>query len=238
MKTREHYYRLAEALAVITIVYNVIEGLVSVWFGLSDETFALFGFGLDSFVEVVSGVGVWHMVRRMRASHESEHDSFERRALRITGGAFYALAAGLTVTVLVNVYEGHAPETTLWGIIVGSVSIASMWLLIRFKVKAGTALGSDAILADAACTRTCLRLSAALLAASLIYELTGIGYADSAGAAVIAWMSYREGREAFEKARGRSCGCGGACKTGTSPDATPVKLGRGLSQASGAPENK
>jgi len=238
MKTREHYYRLAEALAIITIVYNVIEGLVSVWFGLSDETFALFGFGLDSFVEVVSGVGVWHMVRRMRASHESEHDAFERRALRITGGAFYALAAGLAATVAVNVYEAHAPETTLWGIIVGSVSIASMWLLIRFKVKAGTALGSDAILADAACTRTCLRLSAALLAASLLYELTGIGYADSAGAAVIAWMSYSEGREAFEKAQGRSCGCGGACKEAGSVSAAPIKLGRGLSKPPGGPENK
>jgi divalent metal cation (Fe/Co/Zn/Cd) transporter len=238
MRSKEYYYRLAETLALITIIYNIVEGLVSVWFGLSDETFALFGFGLDSFVEVVSGIGVWHMVRRMRASHESEHDNFERRALRITGGAFYALAAGLTVTVLVNVYEHHAPETTLWGIIVGSVSIASMWLLIRFKVKAGTALGSDAILADAACTRTCLRLSAALLAASIVYELTGIGYADTAGAAVIAWLSYREGREAFEKAEGRSCGCGGACKTAQGAGTRPVTLGRGLSKTPGPPENK
>lgn len=224
---RHSALRLAEALAVITIVYNIVEGLVSVWFGVSDETFALFGFGLDSFVEVVSGLGVWHMVRRMRVSHESEHDAFERRALRITGGAFFVLAMGLAATAAVNIYTGHAPETTLWGIVVGSVSIASMWLLIRYKVKAGNALGSDAILADAACTRTCLRLSAALLAASLIYELTGIGYADSAGAAVIAWFSLKEGREAFGKAAGRSCGCGGACQPAGSGNIKPVKLTRG-----------
>ncbi len=236
MKSREHYYRLAEALALVTILYNIAEGLVSVSFGLSDETFALFGFGLDSFVEVVSGIGVWHMVRRMRVTHESEHDAFERRALRITGGAFYALATGLATTAAVNAYQGHAPETTLWGIIVGSVSIASMWLLIRFKVKAGTGLGSDAILADAACTKTCLRLSAVLLAASLIYELTGIGYADSAGAAVIAWFAFKEGREAFGKAAGKACGCGGACRNDKPSGASLVTLGRGLDRPPHMPE--
>jgi hypothetical protein len=59
-------WRLAGALALITIFYNVAEGLVSVFFGLEDETVALFGFGLDSFVEVISGVGVWHMIRPRR----------------------------------------------------------------------------------------------------------------------------------------------------------------------------
>ena len=44
----------AHILALITIFYNILEGLVSVFFGLEDETMALFGFGLDSFVEVIS----------------------------------------------------------------------------------------------------------------------------------------------------------------------------------------
>ena len=45
-------YKRAYALALITIFYNVLEGLVSVFFGVEDETLSLFGFGLDSFVEV------------------------------------------------------------------------------------------------------------------------------------------------------------------------------------------
>jgi len=204
---RQKDLAIANALALITIFYNIAEGLVSVWFGLKDQTFSLFGFGLDSFVEVISAVGVWHMLRRQAKSHESEHDAFERTALRITGTSFYLLAAGLLLTAAVNIYQGHKPETTTWGIIIGAISIASMWLLIHYKVKAGKALASDAILADAACTRTCLQLSAVLLAASLGYALTGIGAVDSLGALAIAGLSYREGREAFGKAKGRSCGC-------------------------------
>ncbi len=209
---KDKYLKLAQALALITIFYNIAEGLVSVWFGYEDGTLSLFGFGLDSFVEVISGIDIWHMVRRQRLTEESEHDAFERDALKITGGAFYLLAAGLAITSVIDIYSGHRPETTFWGIVVGAVSIASMWLLIHYKVVAGNALGSDAILADAACTRTCLRLSAVLLVASIGYELTGIGYIDSVGSLAIAWLSVREGREAFEKAKGGKCSCGGQCK--------------------------
>jgi divalent metal cation (Fe/Co/Zn/Cd) transporter len=204
-------YRRAGLLALITIGYNLVEGLVSVWLGLGDEAFALFGFGLDSFVEVISGVGIWHMVRRQRATSGLEPDRFERRALRITGGAFYLLAAGLSVTAAATIFQQHRPVTTFWGIIVALVSIVSMGLLIRAKVRVGTALASPAILADAACTRACLYLSVVLLAASAGYELTGIGWFDSLGTFGIALFSVKEGREAFRKARGLAC-----CCTGTS----------------------
>jgi hypothetical protein len=82
---QEHLWRLAAALALISIFYNVAEGFLSVLLGLEDETVALFGFGLDSFVEVISGAGVWHMIRRIRRGGDSRRDRFERRALWITG---------------------------------------------------------------------------------------------------------------------------------------------------------
>lgn len=199
--------KLASALALITIFYNIIEGLVSVYFGFEDETMALFGFGLDSFVEVISGVGIWHMIRRMNNSSSTCPDRFEQRALRTTGTAFYLLTGGLIITSAINLYQGHKPETTLWGIIISSVSIISMWLLIHYKMKVGRELNSEAIIADANCSKTCLYLSFILLSASIGYELTGIGGLDSAGAILIAWFSYREGSEAFEKARGNTCSC-------------------------------
>ncbi len=51
----------------------------------------LFGFGVDSFIEVFSAVGVWHMIRRIRANGVETRDEFERRALRIIGASFYLL---------------------------------------------------------------------------------------------------------------------------------------------------
>lgn len=207
----QELYRKAALLALITIIYNIVEGVVSVGFGAADETLSLFGFGLDSFVEVISGVGIWHMVRRLQRGEEEQRDSFERRALRITGGAFYLLAAGLVVTAGLSIYSGHRPETTVWGIVVSLVSISFMWLLLHHKTRVGKALNSPAILADAACSRACLLLSVALLASSAGYELTGIGYLDSLGSLAIAWLSFREGREAFGKADGMACSCSCSC---------------------------
>lgn len=204
--------RRAAALALITIFYNVLEGIISVSFGIKDETIALMGFGLDSFVEVMSGMGIYHMVRRTSGKGGEDPDRFERTALRITGSAFYMLAAGLTLTAVLNFIRGHAPDTTFWGIVVASVSIITMWALIYHKVKVGRRLGSEAILADANCTKACMYLSIVLLLSSAGYELTGIGGMDAAGAVLIALFSLREGKEAFEKARGVRCTCGGTCR--------------------------
>ena len=197
----------AALLAWITIAYNMLEGVLSVFFGLEDHTLSLFGFGLDSFVEVVSGIGIWHMVRRLRLDPQNEPDRFEQHALRITGSSFFILSLGLGLTAVLNLVQGHRPETTIWGVFVGGVSIMTMGLLIHFKKKVGMALKSDAILADANCTKACLFLSFVLLAASAGYELTGIGGLDALGGLLIAWYAFREGREAFEKARGKQCGC-------------------------------
>jgi divalent metal cation (Fe/Co/Zn/Cd) transporter len=211
-RDRTLFYRWASALALITIFYNIIEGCVSVFFGLQDETMALFGFGLDSFVEVVSGIGIWHMVRRMKQSDPVDHDSFEKRALKITGTAFYMLAAGLVITSALNIYKGSRPETTFWGIVVSVVSILSMWLLIHYKVKIGKQYNSRALISDANCSRACMYLSIILLFSSIGYEITGIGAVDSIGAVGIALFSYREGREAFGKSKGElACGCQGKC---------------------------
>lgn len=210
---RERLYRQANLLALITIFYNLFEGAVSVVFGIHDETIALFGFGADSFVEVISGIGIWHMIRRIRANGSEIPDRFEQRALRITGSAFYLLTAGLAATVAVNLYRGNVPESTFWGIIISCVSIATMWILLRLKMEVGKQLRSEAIIADAHCTRACLALSVVLLASSAGYALTGMGGLDSLGALGIAWLSFREGREAFEKAAGKACGCGGPCST-------------------------
>jgi divalent metal cation (Fe/Co/Zn/Cd) transporter len=209
---RESFYRWASALALITIFYNLIEGIVSVVFGYEDGTVALFGFGVDSFVEVISGLGIWHMIRRMRQNGSDNADAFEKTALRITGGAFYLLTAGLMATSLVSLYKGYRPETTLWGIIVSSISILTMWVLMHYKLKIGRKYNSHALIADAHCTRTCIYLSVVLLIASLGYEITGIGLLDTLGAIGIAIFSYSEGREAFEKARGNlTCSCQGSC---------------------------
>jgi len=183
---------------------------VSIILGTEDETLSLFGFGLDSFVEVLSGIGIWNMIKRIALSPEADPGFFEVMALRITGAKFYILTAGLLITAGVNLYQGHQPETTFWGIIIAAISIFTMWALIHFKVQVGNELQSKAILEDANCIKACLYFSFTLLFASVAYELTGIGGVDSLGAILIAIFSFREGRESFEKSRGECCHCDAA----------------------------
>ena len=210
-QTTPQLYARATWLALFTIIYNIVEGLVSVWAGAADETLALFGFGVDSFIEVISAVGVWHMLRRISANGGETRDEFERRALRITGVAFYLLTIGLVLSAVISLQQQHKPETTLWGIVISLGSMSFMWYLIRQKTRVGTALGSQAILADAACSRACLYLSLVLLLSSAGYELTGIGSLDAIGALLIAWLAFREGRESFGKAQGLNCSCSCSC---------------------------
>ncbi len=205
--TLKRYWGFALWLAVFTIVYNLAEGWISLFFGISDETLALFGFGVDSFIEVMSGIGILAMVSRIRQNPDTPRSHFERTALRITGTSFYILALGLALTAVYNLAAGHKPETTLPGVIISTISIMVMWALVAGKRKVGNALDSAPILADANCTLVCIYMSLVLLASSLVFELTGFGFVDSLGAVGLIYFSFNEGRESFEKARGMECDC-------------------------------
>ena len=205
--TTNKYWIYALWLALFTIFYNLGEGLISIFFGLSDETLTLFGFGVDSFIEVMSGIGILAMVLRIRQHPDTPRSQFEKTALRVTGTSFYLLAIGLGATAIYNLFSAHKPTTTLPGLIISLVSIAVMWALVLGKRKVGRALDSAPILADANCTMVCIYMSVVLLASSLIYQLTGFGFVDSIGALGLIYFSYSEGKESFEKAAGMDACC-------------------------------
>jgi divalent metal cation (Fe/Co/Zn/Cd) transporter len=92
------------------------------------------------------------------------------------------------------------PETTLAGIIISLLSIITMFILMKLKLKTGRELRSNAIIADAYCTKTCFYLSFVLLVSSLLYELFGVAWFDIAGSLGIAWFAFSEARESFAKA--------------------------------------
>lgn len=205
--SEQKLYRKAYFLSLFTIIYNIGEGVISIILGYSDETLSLFGFGVDSFIEVMSGFGIAVMILRIRQNPDSSRNSFEISALKITGIAFYLLSAGLFAGIVLNLITGHKPETAFWGVIISLISIAVMLWLMNAKKKVGRMLKSEPVIADANCTKVCVYMSLVLLASSLIYELTGFSYADVIGAMGLIYFSITEGREAFEKANGKECCC-------------------------------
>src|SRR5258706_860336 len=199
---QKRFYQYALWLAFFTIFYNTVEGLVSIYFGTHDETLTLFGFGIDSFIEVISGIGIMAMVLRIRQNPGTSRGQFERTALRITGWSFYLLAGGLLINSPYNLYIGHKPVSTLSGTVISLISIAVMWALVSGKRIVGRMLGSEPILSDANCTMVCIYMSVVLLVSSLVYQFTGFGLVDSLGAIGLIYFSISEGRESFEKAAG------------------------------------
>lgn len=200
-------YQLALTLALFTILYNLVEGVISTFFGFEDESLTLFGFGFDSFIEALSGLGIAHMMIRIRNNPNSKRDTFERTALRITGFAFYLLTTFLVITSVINVVQDHQPISTFWGVIISSISILVMWILFIWKRRVGRNLNSPAILADANCTLTCIYMSIILLLSSFIYEFFHIAYVDSVGSLGLAYFAFTEGKECFEKAKNEHIVC-------------------------------
>ncbi|UKM63704.1 cation transporter [Flavobacteriaceae bacterium GSB9] len=193
---------------MFTIIYNIAEDLISTYLGFEDESLVLFGFGSDSFIEVMSGLGIAHMILRIQNNPNSKRDNFERTALRITGTAFYILVFALVITSIYNIWTTHKPITTFWGVVISIISILTMWILVAWKRKVGKQLNSAPILADAICTMVCVYMSIILLISSGIYELFGIAYIDSLGTLGLSYFAFKEGKECFEKAKSdKNCCC-------------------------------
>ena len=207
MVNENSLYKREFQLSLFTIVYNIFEGFISIYMGYEDQTLTLFGFGIDSFIEVMSGIGISVMIYRMKQHPESSKNKFEINALKITGTAFYILSAGLLTGVIFNIITAHKPETTFWGIVISILSIIVMTLLMIAKKKVGIQLNSEPILSDSNCTKVCVYMSVILLFASLIYEFTGFIYADAIGTLGLIYFSVHEGMEAFDDIKRKNCNC-------------------------------
>ncbi|MBI2429119.1 MAG: cation transporter [Ignavibacteriales bacterium] len=206
---QKRLYDFALYLSLFTIVYNIAEGVISTLVGYSDESLTLFGFGVDSFIETISGIGIAAMVIRIANNPKSSKSPFEITALQITGWSFYLLSGGLLLSAVFSIIYGQQPESTFWGVVISLVSIACMLGLIHYKRKVGNQLNSKAMIADANCNVVCVYMSLTLLASSFLFETFSVPYVDAAGAVGLVYFSVKEGRECFEKAESMNdtCSC-------------------------------
>jgi divalent metal cation (Fe/Co/Zn/Cd) transporter len=205
---KNQQYKFAFGLSLLTIIFAFVEAIFSTYYGYNDESLTLFGFGVGSFIEIISAIGVARMIIRIRQNENSDRSNFEKTALRITGACFYILVAGLVITSAYNIYTAHKPETTLSGVVIALCSIILMLILFYGKTRVGEQLNSEAILADASCTKVCIYMSLVLLVVSGLYEIANFQYFDTIGTLGIAYFSFKEGKECFEKAKTNAqCAC-------------------------------
>jgi divalent metal cation (Fe/Co/Zn/Cd) transporter len=197
---REASLRRGRHLEYFTVSWNAGEGLVAVIAGAVAGSISLVGFGIDSFIEVTSGAALLWRMSVDSEIHSRERN--ERRALRIVGACFLALAVYIAYESAMDLWSKKAPEHSVPGIVLASASLIAMPLLSRAKRKVGHALGSAAMHADAKQTEFCTYLSAILLAGLLLNALFGYWWADPvAGLAMVPIIA----KEGIEGLRGKTC---------------------------------
>jgi divalent metal cation (Fe/Co/Zn/Cd) transporter len=217
--------RRAQLLAGASVTYNVIEAIIAVAAGIAAGSVALIGFGLDSVVEVSSGLIIlWQFRHRLPESRE-------RQALRLMAFSFFALAAYVTFESVRALFGSGEPEPSPVGIGLAIASLIIMPFLSWAQRRTGRALGSNAVVADSTQTLLCTYLSAVLLVGLVLNATLGWGWADPIAGLVIAAVAVREGVEAWKgegccapsgggDSEEDNCGCADGC-TGAccAPDA-------------------
>lgn len=168
----------ALSLSYFTVAYNLLEGVVSIGAGLAAGSVALVGFGLDSFVESLSGsVMIWRWSRGSQLAPEEE-ERLESQAIRLVGYTFFALAAYVAYESLSKLYWREMPETSLLGMIIAVVSLIVMPILFFLKRSTAQSLNSASLAADSRQTLGCVLLSVALLIGLGLNYAFGLWWVD------------------------------------------------------------
>jgi divalent metal cation (Fe/Co/Zn/Cd) transporter len=192
--------RAGRALQDLTIAWNAAECVVALVAGALAGSVALVGFGLDSAIEVTaSGAALWRLARD---ADEACRDAAERRALRVIGACFLALAGYVLIEASRSLIVGQAPDSTLTGIVLAALSLLVMPLLARAKRRVASRLGSGALEAESRQTEICAWLSAILLAGLVLNAWLGWWWADPVAGLLMVPLVAREGWDAW---RGDTC---------------------------------
>jgi divalent metal cation (Fe/Co/Zn/Cd) transporter len=197
--------RRALFLSYFTVGYNIAEGVVSILAGLLAGSIALIGFGLDSFVESLSGgVMIWRLGKHGKISEEEE-ERVERKAVRLIAYTFFILGAYVLYESIEKLYVRDIPDPSALGIVIALVSLVVMPTLFYLKYKVGKLMGSRSLVADSKETLACLFLSGALLLGLGLNYLFGFWQADPIVGLLIVVYLTGEGYTTFKE--GELCRC-------------------------------
>jgi divalent metal cation (Fe/Co/Zn/Cd) transporter len=182
--------RRGRLLEGITLGWNVVGIVVLAIAAIGARSVALAGFGLDSLIEIGASVVVlWEL--------SGAGEARQRRALRLIGGAFLALAAYLTAQSAIVLVTGYHPGPSTLGIVWTAVTAAAMFALAAGKARMGQALGNQVLITEGRVTLVDGILAVAVLAGLALNAAAGLWWADPLAALVIVFYALREARVIF-----------------------------------------
>ncbi len=192
--TRRALLRRGLTLEYITLCWNVVGVAVLIVAAVAAGSVALAGFGLDSLIEIgASVVVVWQLKNPGHAR--------ERRALRLIGGAFIALAIYIGAQAAYTLVSASHPHSSTLGIIWTAATVVVMLALAAGKARTGKALDNPVLQTEGRVTLIDAYLATAVLLGLVLNATAGWWWADPLAGLVIVYYGLREGRQALSPSR-------------------------------------
>jgi divalent metal cation (Fe/Co/Zn/Cd) transporter len=184
-------------IQTLTLVWMSVEVVVSSGAAWIAHSPALLGFGGDSAVELLSAAAVfWRFYSPSRGDHA------EQRAVRITGGLLFVLAAFVALASILALLGHVEAQPSLTGIVLLILAALFMPWLAKQKRKLSVTTASAALRADAAESAVCGYLALIALAGLVITSIWKVNWADPVAALALLPLILREGWEAM---KGKPC---------------------------------
>ena len=178
------------ALEFVTLGWNVIGVVVLAIAAAAARSVALAGFGLDSLIEIgASTVVIWEL--------SGAGPARQRRALRLIGCAFAALAVYLLIQSTVVLAAGYHTRHSAVGIGWTAATAALMFALAFGKARTGAALGNPVLQTEGRVTLIDAILATAVLTGLALNAALGWWWADPAAGYVLVYYAAREVRQIF-----------------------------------------
>ncbi len=198
-------HQKALLLSYVTVGYNIIEGIASIFAGLLAGSTALVGFGSDSFVESLSGsVMIWRFRKHEKISEEEE-EQIEKQATKFVAITFFILGIYVLYASVKKLYLQEKPEPSPIGMLIATASVIIMPVLYYLKYQTGKAIKSKSLIADSKQTLACLFMSISLLIGLGLNYLYEFWQADLLVGLLIAGFLIKEGYTTFTEEKICSC---------------------------------
>lgn len=190
-------------LEVVTVAWMAIESVVAIGAGIAAKSVLLTAFGVDSVIELLSGVVLlWRLGVESRGEGTERVDRLEARTTRISAVLLVLLCMYVVISSVAGFALGLRPEGSIAGIAVAAVALVAMPVLAWGKARANRLIGSASLRADIAETTTCAYLAGVTLAGVVLSTVFGLWWIQYVAAlALLIWL-VPETREAIEAMRG------------------------------------
>ena len=199
MVNKIDYVKKSLQIEYLSTIWMTFEFIIGFYSGIKAGSILLIAFGLDSFLEIISGnTLIWRLKKEFNNAPAEQIKNAERKSSLIVGSVLLLLSVYVVAVSLFNLVNHQAADTSISGI---SIAIASVLLMPYFTLKKrslGKSISSDALIEDGMCNITCAYMAGTVLLGAILTALFGLWWVDSIAALILVYFIASEGLESFK----------------------------------------